>query len=75
VEVNFGSGLEDLKQSSAQLVDLYSPPESLVGRQILAATNFPVRSIGIKSFFLTMGVVFDDTATEFPTVLVSVGRP
>ncbi len=63
LEVDFGPGFAELKQSSAQLVDLYSPPESLVGTCICAVTNFPIRAIGIRSYFLTLGVMSVDAET------------
>jgi len=69
--MDFGSGFEDLKQSSAQLQDNYycgrdeivenaadgRAKSMLTGQQIAAVTNFPKRSVGIPSFFLTLGVV------------------
>jgi tRNA-binding protein len=45
-----------LRRSSAQLTDLYTP-ETLVGRLIIAVTNFPPRRIaGFPSEVLVMGV-------------------
>lgn len=80
VVMNFGGGFEDLKQSSAQLQENYFNKErdssahtSLLNKQIAAITNFPRRSVGIKSFFLTLGVVThkDD---EMGTVVVSPAK-
>jgi tRNA-binding protein len=45
-----------VKQSSAQLVDLYQPAE-LVGRQVVAAVNLGSRNIaGFESEVLTLGL-------------------
>lgn len=45
-----------VKQSSAQLVDLYAPAE-LVGRQVVAAVNLGSRNIaGFESEVLTLGL-------------------
>lgn len=42
--VDFGAEV-GVKRSSAQITDLYEPDE-LVGRQVLAVTNFPPKQIG-----------------------------
>jgi tRNA-binding protein len=53
--VDFGEKL-GTKQSSAQITDIYSK-EELLGKQILAVTNFPSKRIaGFKSEFLTLGL-------------------
>ncbi len=45
-----------VKQSSAQLVDLYLPAD-LVGRQVVAAVNLGTRNIaGFESEVLTLGL-------------------
>jgi tRNA-binding protein len=54
LEIDFGP--LGLKQSSAQLRALYTP-EQLIGRQVLAAVNFPPRRIaGFESQVLVLGV-------------------
>jgi tRNA-binding protein len=46
-----------IKKSSAQITALYKP-EDLVGRQILAVTNFPAKQIGhFMSECLVLGAV------------------
>lgn len=53
--VDFGPEL-GIKQTSAQITHIYSK-EDLLGKQILAVTNFPVKRIaGFKSEFLTLGL-------------------
>ena len=57
--VDFGKNLGTLK-SSAQLVQNYRP-EELIGRQVLAVTNFPPRQIGkFLSEILVLGVPDED---------------
>lgn len=57
--VDFGEEL-GVKRSSAQIVRRYEP-ESLVGRQVLAVTNFPPRQIGkFMSEVLVVGVPDSD---------------
>jgi tRNA-binding protein len=49
-------GALGLKRSSAQITAYYTP-EELVGKTILAVTNFPVRKIaGFESEVLVLGV-------------------
>ena len=56
VWIDFGSPIGTLK-SSAQIRDLYSP-EALVGRQLVAVTNFAPKQIGpFMSECLITGVV------------------
>lgn len=57
--VDFGEGM-GVKRSSAQITRHYSP-EGLVGRQVLAVTNFPPRQIGkFMSEVLVVGVPDSD---------------
>ena len=59
--VDFGEEL-GVKRSSAQITRHYGP-EDLVGRQVLAVTNFPSRQIGkFMSEVLVLGV--PDSAGE-----------
>lgn len=59
--VDFGEEL-GVKRSSAQITRHYEP-EDLVGRQVLAVTNFPSRQIGkFMSEVLVLGV--PDSAGE-----------
>lgn len=53
--VDFGGDLGE-KRSSAQVTRHYEP-EALIGRQVLAVVNFPVRQIGkVLSEVLVLGV-------------------
>jgi tRNA-binding protein len=60
-----------VKQSSARITKRYRP-ETLVGRQVLAVTNFPpLRVAGFKSEVLVLGVVVG----EDDVVLLNVDAP
>lgn len=51
-----------VKKSSAQITDLYQAPD-LVGRQVIAVTNFPPKQIGpMKSECLVTGFYRSDGA-------------
>lgn len=55
LRIDFGEEV-GIKQSSAQIVDLYSK-EELVDRLVLGVVNFPPRKIGsFESEVLTLGV-------------------
>ena len=69
LEIDFGAEL-GIKRSSAQLTMHYSPAE-LVGRQVVAVVNFPVRRIAtLDSEVLVLGAM--PTASE--VVLLEVER-
>jgi len=70
LQIDFGDVL-GIKKSSAQITVHYTP-ETLVGRQVLAVTNFPPRQIGpVRSEVLTLGFPDENGAI----VLASVGHP
>jgi tRNA-binding protein len=69
LEIDFGAEL-GVKRSSAQLTMHYSP-ESLVGRQVVAVVNFPVRRIAtFDSEVLVLGAM----PTPQEVVLLQVER-
>lgn len=68
LRINFGELGE--KRSSAQLTELYDPPD-LEGRQVVCVTNFPPRQIGpFVSEVLVLG-----TETPEGVILLEVARP
>jgi tRNA-binding protein len=69
VRIDFGPEL-GVKKSSAQLTVHYTP-EQLVGRQVVAVVNFPLRRIaGFESEVLVLGAM----STEREVVLLAVDR-
>lgn len=61
LQLDFGPEIGTL-QSSAQITDLYSPAD-LLGRQVMAVTNFPPKQIGpIMSACLVTGFHHDDNS-------------
>ena len=59
LQINFGNKI-GIKKSSAQITDHYKPSE-LVGKQIVAVTNFPKKQIGpMMSECLVTGFVQED---------------
>ena len=57
--IDFGAPL-GVKRSAAQITVHYKP-DKLIGRQVLAVTNFPPRRIaGFESEVLTLGVPDED---------------
>jgi tRNA-binding protein len=70
VAIDFGPEI-GLKWSSAQITTYYSP-DSLVGRQIIAAMNLgPKRIAGFVSEVLVLGVM----ASSTDVILLSPDRP
>ncbi len=56
VNVDFGPEIGTLK-TSAQITDRYNPAE-LIGKKVVAVTNFPPKQIGpIQSEFLLLGAL------------------
>jgi tRNA-binding protein len=57
--IDFGPG--GVRRSSAQLVETYPDPGSLVGRLVVAVVNFPARRIaGFESEVLVLGALAQD---------------
>ena len=64
-----------IKRSSAQLTELYTP-DDLLGRLVVAVTNFPPRRIaGFLSEVLVLGVPAAGVERENPVVLLAPDRP
>lgn len=69
LRIDFGTEL-GVKKSSAQLTVHYTP-EQLVGRQVVAVVNFPLRRIaGFESDVLVLGAM----PSEKEVVLLAVDR-
>ncbi len=69
LKVNFGEEI-GVKKSSAQICEHYNP-EELVGKQVLAVLNFPVRQIG--NFFSEVLVL--GTYSEGGVILITTDLP
>ncbi len=70
LRVDFGPEL-GVKRSSAQLTVHYTP-EQLIGRQVVAVVNFPLRRIaGFESEVLVLGAM----PTDRDVILLAVDRP
>ena len=62
LQVNFGEEI-GVKKSSAQITTLYKKEEDLIGKQVMAVVNFPVKQIGpIMSECLVTGFYDKDGA-------------
>ena len=67
LQVDFGEAI-GIRKSSAQITELYTK-EELVGKQILAVTNFPPKQIGpIMSECLVTGFHREDGAVVLSTL-------
>lgn len=75
LKIDFGE--LGIKHSSAQITERYTP-EKLIGRQVVAVVNFPVRRIaGFKSEVLVIGGTPQegDVVLLKPDVFVENGTP
>ncbi|XQW86943.1 tRNA-binding protein [Thalassotalea piscium] len=71
LKIDFGEEI-GIKKSSAQITNLYKK-EELVGKQIMAVTNFPPKQIGpIMSECLVTGFHREDGAVVLPTLTFKV---
>ncbi len=70
LQIDFGPKI-GVKRSSAQITEHYPDAQELIGRQVLAVVNFPIKQIGpFRSEVLTLGVA-DETGT---VILVAPGK-
>jgi tRNA-binding protein len=68
--IDFGEEI-GVKKSSAQITELYGK-DDLMGRQVMAVVNFPLRQIGpFMSEVLTLGAADDDGSV----VLLGLDHP
>ncbi|RXZ78849.1 chaperone CsaA [Paenibacillaceae bacterium] len=77
IKLRIDFGELGVKQSSAQLTQRYEP-DQLVGRQVVAIVNFPVRRIaGFKSEVLVLGGIpgEGDVVLLAPDEIVANGTP
>lgn len=71
LHIDFGDTI-GIKKSSAQITDYYDP-ESLIGKQVMAVTNFPPKQIGpIMSECLVTGFFKEGTRVALATIDMDV---
>lgn len=77
IKLTIDFGELGIKHSSAQITKRYTP-DQLIGRQVIAIVNFPVRKIaGFKSEVLVIGGTpnEDDVVLLRPDEIVANGTP
>lgn len=71
LQIDFGDF--GIKKSSAQITEKYPNPEILIGKQIIAVTNFPPKQIAnFMSECLVLGVIGDENGVTLLTTDKSV---